>query len=107
MSRLTTTNLRLERRVGGWAEVCVDEWAGHSDQIVFGYVDCISGRTVILRIADAVFSPAKTGLRDGQLIELSWRTSSVQSSLRIRLNRKLGVSNSVTSLPEKHYEQWA
>jgi hypothetical protein len=57
-------------RVGGWAEVCVGEWAGDKERVVFGYIVRIPGRRTTLRVADEVFSPAKTGFTNGQLIEV-------------------------------------
>jgi hypothetical protein len=57
-------------RVGGWAEVCVGEWTGDNERVVFGNVVCISGGRITIRITDEVFSPAKTGLRDGEEIEV-------------------------------------
>jgi hypothetical protein len=38
--------------------------------VAFGYAVKISGDRIIIQIADEVFSPEKTGLRDRQLIEV-------------------------------------
>jgi hypothetical protein len=57
-------------RVGGWAEVCVGEWTGDNEQRVFGYIVRIAGRRISLQIADEMVSPEKTGLADGQVIEV-------------------------------------
>jgi hypothetical protein len=57
-------------RLGGWVELTVGGWTGDSECVVFGYAVRISGDRIIIQIADEVFSPEKTGLRGGQLIEV-------------------------------------
>ncbi|HZS57119.1 MAG TPA: hypothetical protein VFA65_22135 [Bryobacteraceae bacterium] len=62
-------------QIGGWAEIYVGEVAPDganfdSERSVFGYVEDIANTTIYFRIADQVFSPAKTGFARGELVEL-------------------------------------
>jgi hypothetical protein len=95
-------------RVGGWAEVCVGEWTGDKERMVFGHIVRISGRRITLRIADEVFSPAKTGLRDGEEIEVDLEDifGSEYSPFQIELEAR-GVQREIeTELIEQHREEF-
>src|SRR5262245_48934351 len=60
-------------RIGGWAELCVGEWAGDEEQIVFCRVlgfrrGGFHGKEILLRVEDEVCSFEKTGFRNHQKI---------------------------------------
>jgi len=62
--------------VDGWVQLCVGEWCGDKERTVFGSVVGIDGRRITIEIfaedesSPVKFSPAKTGLEDGQIIEV-------------------------------------
>ena len=95
-------------RVGGWAEVFVGEWTGDNERWVFGYIVRISGHRIILRIADEVFSPAKTGLRDGEEIEVDLEdiSGSEFSPFQIELEAR-GIQDEIMrQLIDEHQEEF-
>jgi hypothetical protein len=76
--------------------VCVGEFDGNPQRLVFGYVVRISGNRITRHIADDVFSPEITGLEDGEEIEVDLEDifASEFSQLQIELEAR-GLQNEI------------
>lgn len=78
------------------------------ERVVFGYVARTSGRRITIHIADGVFSPAKTGLTDGQLIEVDLEDifGSEFSPFQIELEAHHIQHEIESQLIDQHWEEF-